>query len=145
MHDTTVRRIGDLPILDWDVVLFVSRRPPPGSAGLAVAAPAGKPTVGASHRAPEAFSPGHPGPLPPPAAHQRARGHEQPHQGRQAHGLWFPGGYRVLLPEVPCCLPGRSMMNPTSFGRVYSLLCEIVLILRNRFPISILSKSSIQR
>ena len=56
------------------------------------------------------YLPGHPGPLSPPAAYQRARRHQQPHQGHQTHGLRLPG-HRLLLPENPCRVPRKSTMN----------------------------------
>jgi hypothetical protein len=52
-------------------------------------------------------------------AHQPAGGPEQPHQGDQAHGLWFPG-LELLLSENQDRLPRESAMNLFIAGLIKS-------------------------
>ena len=59
---------------------------------------------------PQALYPRHPRQRPFSHAYQPAGGREQPNQGAQAHGLWFPG-LGLLLPESQGCLPRESAMN----------------------------------
>lgn len=53
---------------------------------------------------------GHHRQRPMAAQHQHPRGHQQPHQGHQAHGLWLPRR-RLFLPQDQGRVPRKSVMN----------------------------------